>query len=210
MGWKADRSRLPLARRSRRREHRMPTSGWGLSPNNVFHPMPRPRSRTRPVRANAMSGRCSSGSTAVVESDTAGDRMRMRYQRGLTMTFPKTYEAASASKRSRRSGESTRPPAHRRRSSGSNRALREQLRLATIREVQMTRHGFYAEFDVPSDVPLAVPANFAGGNAEIFLEGAAGGAGCVLFIPDGRLTTLHLKATRSVTRAGLRRESSRD
>jgi hypothetical protein len=34
-----------------------------------------------------------------------------------------------------------------------------------------------------------VPASFAGGDAQIVLEGAAG-AGCVLFIEGGRLDTL--------------------
>ncbi len=54
----------------------------------------------------------------------------------------------------------------------------------------MTGHGFYADFETPPDVPLAIPANFAGGNAEIALEGATAGAGCVLFVKSGRLATL--------------------
>jgi hypothetical protein len=69
-------------------------------------------------------------------------------------------------------------------------ALREQFSHARIREVEMTGHGFYVDFDVPDNAPLAVPPTFAGGNAEIALEGASAGAGCVLFVRDGRLATL--------------------
>jgi hypothetical protein len=69
-------------------------------------------------------------------------------------------------------------------------ALREQFRHASIAEVQMTGHGFYADFETPAGVPLATPSDFAGGNAEITLEGATAGAGCVLFVKKGRLATL--------------------
>lgn len=69
-------------------------------------------------------------------------------------------------------------------------ALREQFRRATISEVEMTGHGFYVDFSTPPEAPLATPADFAGGNAEIVLEGATAGAGCVLFVRDGRLATL--------------------
>jgi hypothetical protein len=50
--------------------------------------------------------------------------------------------------------------------------------------------GFYADFAVPSDAPLADPPNFAGGHADIILSGAQHGAGCVLFVREGRLATL--------------------
>jgi hypothetical protein len=69
-------------------------------------------------------------------------------------------------------------------------ALREQFRCARIREVELTGVGFYVDFDVPSHAPLADPADFAGGNATITLDGAANGAGCVLFVRDGRLASL--------------------
>jgi len=68
-------------------------------------------------------------------------------------------------------------------------ALREQFRRATISEVEMTGHGFYVDFSIPTDAALAMPADFSGGNAEIGLEGATVGAGCVLFVRDGRLAT---------------------
>lgn len=105
------------------------------------------------------------------------------------MTLPKTYDVASAPREVVALVNRLVPQLiagdH-----SSLTALREQLPFATIREVQMTGHGFYAEFDVPADVPLAVPANFAGGNAEIVLAGATAAAGCVLFVRDGRLATL--------------------
>ena len=69
-------------------------------------------------------------------------------------------------------------------------ALREQFRRASIAAVEMTGHGFYVDFETPPDVPLAIPSDFAGGNAEIALEGATAGAGCVLFVKNGRLATL--------------------
>ncbi|HLG58172.1 MAG TPA: hypothetical protein VI485_22695 [Vicinamibacterales bacterium] len=69
-------------------------------------------------------------------------------------------------------------------------ALREQYRRSRIREVELTGAGFYIDFDVPMDAPLADPPNFAGGNARILLKGAACEAGCVLFVRNGRLATL--------------------
>lgn len=69
-------------------------------------------------------------------------------------------------------------------------ALQEQFRVATIAEVEMTGCGFYVDFSIPSDAPRTTPLNFAGGNAEIVLERAPLGAGCVLFVKDGRLATL--------------------
>lgn len=68
--------------------------------------------------------------------------------------------------------------------------LREQFRRASIARVEMTGRGFYADFDLPPDVQLTEPADFAGGSAEIVLEGTTAGAGCVLFVRDGRLATL--------------------
>ena len=69
-------------------------------------------------------------------------------------------------------------------------ALREQLSHARIAEVEMTRHGFYARFAVSPDAPLASPPNLTGGSATIGLSGIKHGAGCVLFVRDGRLTML--------------------
>jgi hypothetical protein len=69
-------------------------------------------------------------------------------------------------------------------------ALREQFRNATISEIEMTGHGFFATFSTPTETRLAVPADFEGGHAEIVLEGAPSGAGCVLFVRNGRLAFL--------------------
>lgn len=69
-------------------------------------------------------------------------------------------------------------------------ALQAQVREATLTEVEMTGVGFYADFATPADVPLAVPPNFAGGDARIVLSGAQHGAGCVVFVRDGRLAIL--------------------
>jgi hypothetical protein len=69
-------------------------------------------------------------------------------------------------------------------------ALREQYRRSHIKEVELTGAGFYMDFEVPLDAPRAVPANFAGGHAKIILKGVDCEAGCVLFVRDGRLSTL--------------------
>ncbi len=51
----------------------------------------------------------------------------------------------------------------------------------------MTGAGFYADFAVPADAPLADPPNFTGGRADIALSGAQHGAGCIVFVREGRL-----------------------
>src|SRR5438046_1860570 len=65
--------------------------------------------------------------------------------------------------------------------------LREQLRRVQIRDVEMTGVGFFVNFDVPEDVPLAEARNFAGGSAQISREGSNEPAGCVLFVRGGKL-----------------------
>ena len=68
-------------------------------------------------------------------------------------------------------------------------ALRVQLRAARVTEVEMTGAGFYADFEVPTDCPLAEPPDFTGGQADIALSGVRHGAGCVVFVREGRLAT---------------------
>jgi hypothetical protein len=68
-------------------------------------------------------------------------------------------------------------------------ALREQLQAARVTEVEMTGVGFYVDFEVPADCPLAEPPDFEGGSAEIDLTGVSHGAGCVVFVRQGRLAT---------------------
>ncbi|HUQ89700.1 MAG TPA: hypothetical protein VM096_19205 [Vicinamibacterales bacterium] len=67
-------------------------------------------------------------------------------------------------------------------------ALREQYRVATLREVELTGVGFFVHFEVPPGPPLTEPANFTGGSAEIILTGIDHGAGCLVFVRDGRLS----------------------
>jgi hypothetical protein len=69
-------------------------------------------------------------------------------------------------------------------------ALRQQLPRAHVKEVELTGCGFYLDFEVPQDVPLAQPADFAGGDARLSVQGVKNGAGCVLFVRGGRLATL--------------------
>lgn len=70
--------------------------------------------------------------------------------------------------------------------------LRNQMAHARISRVDMTGVGMFLHFDVPSDLPLADPPRFAGGNAQIAIAGLRIPAGCVLFVRDGKLTMLEL------------------
>jgi hypothetical protein len=69
-------------------------------------------------------------------------------------------------------------------------ALRQQLPSARVKQVELTGVGFFVDFEIPPDAPVAEPANFAGGDARITVQGVKNGAGCVLFIRGGRLATL--------------------
>jgi len=42
----------------------------------------------------------------------------------------------------------------------------------------------------PENVPLVEPPNFAAGNVDIQLENLPNGAGCVLFVRDGKMSFL--------------------
>lgn len=68
-------------------------------------------------------------------------------------------------------------------------ALRGQPRQARITSVEMTGHGFFAHFAVSPEAPLADPRHFAGGHAHIELADVQHGAGCVLFVKNGRIDT---------------------
>jgi hypothetical protein len=68
--------------------------------------------------------------------------------------------------------------------------LREQYRRAEIRSVELSGVGFFVNFAIPLDAPRVRPADLAGGAAKIDLEGALHGAGCILFVRDGRLAML--------------------
>lgn len=70
-------------------------------------------------------------------------------------------------------------------------AVRAQYERATVREVLLSGVGFFVRFDVPSEVPR-VDFDFSGCDAAIALERVEHGAGCVLFIRNGVLTTLEV------------------
>lgn len=68
--------------------------------------------------------------------------------------------------------------------------LRQQYESAHVFSREFSGVGFFANFEVVGNVPLVEPANFEAGNVEIQLEGVSNGAGCVLFIRDGKLAFL--------------------
>lgn len=72
--------------------------------------------------------------------------------------------------------------------------LRDHYAGATIREVRLTRVGAFVEFDVPDDLPRVVPESITGGSAFLEIVGLAYGAGCVVFVREGRLDCLELFA----------------
>jgi hypothetical protein len=68
--------------------------------------------------------------------------------------------------------------------------LRAQQRQLTVGSVQLSGVGFFAELIVPPDIPAVSLARMVGGNADIQLTGVMHGAGCVLFVEEGRLALL--------------------
>lgn len=68
--------------------------------------------------------------------------------------------------------------------------LREQYARAIIDRVELTGVGVFVAFKVPPDVERTAPANFAGGNVNVQIEGVRNGAGCILFVRDGILSML--------------------
>lgn len=69
-------------------------------------------------------------------------------------------------------------------------ALRSQFESARVERVELTGPGFFVEFSVSPSAPQTEPSFFAGGDAEITIEGARQPAGCVLHVKDGRLNRL--------------------
>jgi hypothetical protein len=68
--------------------------------------------------------------------------------------------------------------------------LRQQYAAAKILRRKFSGVGFFLYFDVPENIPLAEPSNFAAGNVSISLENVPNGAGCVLFVKNGKLNML--------------------
>jgi len=67
--------------------------------------------------------------------------------------------------------------------------LRDQYQGSSISRVEITGHGVYVDFDVPADTMPVDPPSMAGGDAVIQLDTSPYGAGCVVFVTDGRLRT---------------------
>jgi hypothetical protein len=70
--------------------------------------------------------------------------------------------------------------------------LREQFAKASIRDVELTGVGLYANFDVPGEVPSVAPARMIGGDVLMEIEGLQGGAGCLISVSSGRLECLEI------------------
>jgi hypothetical protein len=68
--------------------------------------------------------------------------------------------------------------------------LRQQYEMSTITNREFTGVGFYSTIEVPDTLPLVNPPNYAAGFVEIDLEMLSGGAGCVLWITNGKLASL--------------------
>jgi hypothetical protein len=69
-------------------------------------------------------------------------------------------------------------------------ALREQYARSRVGAVELSGAGFFADIEVPDDAPMVSPPSISGGDAKIVVEGVQHGAGCVLFVRDGRLSML--------------------
>ena len=68
--------------------------------------------------------------------------------------------------------------------------LRQQYTVAKIASREFTGVGFFLNFDVPQDIPLVDPPNFEAGHISIDLENLPNGAGCILFVREGKLDFL--------------------
>jgi hypothetical protein len=68
--------------------------------------------------------------------------------------------------------------------------LRQQFAAAKIVSRNFSGVGFFTDFEVPDTAPLVEPSHFAAGNVDIQLENLRYGAGCVLFVRDGKLDFL--------------------
>ncbi|MCE5228207.1 hypothetical protein LLG95_01240 [bacterium] len=107
----------------------------------------------------------------------------------LQQTFPKVFSSQNAPREIIALAENLMPLLL----SGEHpalKALRQQLQMAKIKDVEMTGHGFFLNYDVPDDAPRTNPANIAGGSAYIEVTGLPAGAGCVVFVENGKLSCL--------------------
>jgi hypothetical protein len=65
--------------------------------------------------------------------------------------------------------------------------LQQQLAQLRVTKAELTGCGFFVDFELAEEVPLAEPPNFTGGHAVIRLEPQAVEAGWVLFVRNGRI-----------------------
>ncbi len=68
--------------------------------------------------------------------------------------------------------------------------LRQQYSSAKVIRREFSGVGFFTTFEVPENVPKIKPENITGGNVDIELDDMPNGAGCVLFVQDGKLSML--------------------
>jgi hypothetical protein len=68
--------------------------------------------------------------------------------------------------------------------------LRSQFEQGRVSSVESSGVGFFVNYDVPTELAIVTPPNFAGGDARIKVAGLEVEAGCVLFIREGRLAFL--------------------
>ena len=68
--------------------------------------------------------------------------------------------------------------------------LRQQYATAKIDSREFSGVGFFTNFEVSENAPLVEPLNFAAGNVDIQLENLPNGAGCILFVRDGKMSFL--------------------
>jgi hypothetical protein len=68
--------------------------------------------------------------------------------------------------------------------------LREQWHRVRIFHFSLSGAGFFADFEVPTELAKTSPENFEGGDARLGLTGCKRGGGCILFVRDGHLSFL--------------------
>ncbi len=69
-------------------------------------------------------------------------------------------------------------------------ALREQYANAKVINREFSGKGFFTYFLIPDGIAPVKPLNFAAGNVNIELEGVPGGADCLIFIREGKISFL--------------------
>ncbi len=68
--------------------------------------------------------------------------------------------------------------------------LREQYVCSIVRDVEFTGVGFFLNYEVPVELPCAIPRNFTIGGFNADLDGVSHGVGFELFVRDGKIAFL--------------------